>query len=468
MGHTVTEGQDIPSWDEALIARYDLSGPRYTSYPTAPQFHTGFGEAALGAAIERSNIRGGPLSLYIHIPFCSRVCYYCACNKIITANRQVAAPYLYRVEREMAMTAALVDTSRPVNQLHWGGGTPTYISDDEKRQLMAATRRHFNLRDDDGGEYAIEIHPGDTSVASIACLRELGFNRLSMGIQDFDPDVQRAVNRFNSVAEVQDLVVAARAQGFHSISMDLIYGLPLQNWERFERTLDAVITLSPDRLSIFNYAHMPHLFKAQRHMDAGQMPGAAEKLTMLHNATDRLLAAGYVYIGMDHFAKPGDDLAVAQREGRLARNFQGYATHGDCDLLAFGVSAISAVGETFAQNHKDIASYNLAIDSGRLPVARGIALAPDDLVRARVIEDLICHFRLNFADIEERFAVRVDDYFAPELAELEAMAADGLVVIDAYGIRVTAAGRLLIRRICMVFDAWLRRAAEPQRFSRII
>ena len=468
MGHTVTEGQDTPRWDDALIARYDLSGPRYTSYPTAPQFHGGFGEEGLRAAVARSNARGGPLSLYVHIPFCSRVCYYCACNKIITANRQVAAPYLYRVEREMAMMAALVDTDRPVNQLHWGGGTPTYISDDEKRQLMAATRRHFNLRDDDGGEYAIEIHPGDTSVATIACLRELGFNRLSMGIQDFDPDVQRAVNRFNSVAEVGELVAAARAQGFHSISMDLIYGLPLQNWRRFERTLDAVIALSPDRLSLFNYAHMPQLFKSQRHMGAAQMPAPAEKLAMLHGATDKLLAAGYLFIGMDHFAKPGDELAVAQREGRLARNFQGYATHGDCDLLAFGVSAISALGDAFAQNHKEIAAYNLAIDSGALPVARGIALTPDDLVRAKVIEGLICHFQLDFAAIEQRFAIRFEDYFAAELAELAAIAADGLVTLDPTGIRVTAAGRLLIRRICMVFDAWLRRANEPQRFSRII
>ncbi|MFA5494696.1 MAG: oxygen-independent coproporphyrinogen III oxidase [Porticoccaceae bacterium] len=456
-------------WDPDLIARYDLSGPRYTSYPTAPQFGEDFGRREIGRAIALSNARGRPLSLYVHIPFCSRVCYYCACNRIITADRKLAPPYLDRLEREMAALAALVDTARPVNQLHWGGGTPTYISDDEKRRLMAATRRLFNLRQDDRGEYAIEIHPGDTTVASIGCLRELGFNRLSMGVQDFDPDVQRAVNRFNSVAEVAALVAAARSQGFHSLGMDLIYGLPLQTWPRFARTLDAVIELSPDRLSIFNYAHMPRLFKTQRHMDVGQMPGPEEKLDILHRATERLLLAGYVFIGMDHFAKPGDDLAVAQREGRLARNFQGYATHGDCDLLAFGVSAISAYGDCFAQNHKDLVSYNQAVDSGELPVARGIGLSADDLLRAKVIEGLICHFHLDVAAIEQRFGIVFADYFRAELGQLAAMADDGLVAIEPHAIVVTARGRLLIRRICMVFDAWLRGGGQRgQGFSRII
>jgi len=369
----------------------------------------------------------------------------------------------------MALMADLLDTSRPVNQLHWGGGTPTYISDDEKRTLMTSIRRHFNLRNDDSGEYAIEIHPGDTTVESIACLRELGFNRLSMGVQDFDTAVQAAVNRFNSADEVRALVTAARQQGFHSISMDLIYGLPQQSWHSFERTLDAVLELSPDRLSMFNYAHMPNLFKTQRQMDAAQMPGAEEKLTIIHRSTDKLLAAGYVFIGMDHFAKPGDELARAQREGRLQRNFQGYATHGDCDLASFGVSAISAIGDTFWQNHKDIADYNAAIDSGRIPVARGLVLNSDDLLRARVIEGLICHFSLDFSPVEKRFNIIFNDYFAPEIAQLRSMENDGLVVIEPQHIHVTAKGRLLIRRICMVFDAWLGKGAQAQqKFSRII
>jgi len=468
MQHFTAEDQGLAVWDEALISRYDLAGPRYTSYPTAPQFHSEFGDQALRDAIAVSNQRGNPLSLYVHIPFCSRVCYYCACNKIITADRSVAAPYLARVEQEMAMMAKLVDTARPVNQLHWGGGTPTYISDREKHQLMAATRRHFNLLDNDEGEYAIEIHPGDTSVASIHCLRELGFNRLSMGIQDFDPLVQRAVNRFNSVAEVGALVTAARELGFRSISMDLIYGLPLQTRETFSRTLDAVIELAPDRLSIFNYAHMPHLFKTQKQMNPAQMPGPEEKLAILHLAIERMLAAGYVYIGMDHFARPGDELAVAQRQGKLQRNFQGYATHGDCDLLAFGVSAISAIGDTFSQNHKELVDYTSAVDGGALPLARGLALTPDDLLRAKVIESLICHFCLDFAAVEKQFGIRFRDHFATELAELSAMAEDGLVVLEPEGIRVTPPGRMLIRRICMVFDTWLRQAQAPQKFSRII
>ncbi|MGD9661976.1 MAG: oxygen-independent coproporphyrinogen III oxidase [Porticoccaceae bacterium] len=455
-------------WDDALIRRYDLSGPRYTSYPTAPQFHTNFGSTDLDEAVAVSNRRANPLSLYTHIPFCSRVCYYCACNKIITANRSVAQPYLERLEKEMAMMARKIDASRPVHQLHWGGGTPTYISDDEKRQLMATTRRYFNLLDDDRGEYAIEIHPGDTSVATIACLRELGFNRLSMGIQDFDAGVQRAVNRFNSVEEVSALVGEARQQGFHSISMDLIYGLPLQDRHSFSRTLDAVIDLSPDRLSIFNYAHMPHLFKTQKQIDETLLPEPEEKLVILHMAIERMLAAGYIYIGMDHFAKPADELAIAQREGKLQRNFQGYATHGDCDLLSFGVSAISAIGDTFSQNHKDIGHYNKAIDRGELPLARGLKLCDDDLIRAKVIEQLICHFCLDFKAIEHGFGIDFQRYFATELSELKGMAVDGLVSIDSQGLQVTGAGRMLIRRVCMVFDAWLQRADNTPKYSRII
>ncbi|WP_461519453.1 oxygen-independent coproporphyrinogen III oxidase [Porticoccus sp.] len=455
-------------WDRQLIDRYDLSGPRYTSYPTAPQFHEQFGETELCEAIVRSNASGRPLSLYFHIPFCSTVCYYCACNKIITANRKRAMPYLERLMIEVARQGELFDRSRPVHQLHWGGGTPTYISDEEKRLLMAATREHFNLLDDDSGEYSIEIHPGDMAVSTIACLRELGFNRLSMGIQDFDPTVQQAVNRFNSVEEVRALVNAGHAEGFHSISMDLIYGLPHQSWATFERTLDSIIELGPDRLSVFNYAHLPHLFKVQKQIDESALPSAAEKLLMMERMTQVLLNAGYVYIGMDHFARPDDELAVAQRNGVLQRNFQGYSTHGGCDLVAFGVSAISAIDNVFAQNHKQIEDYQTAIDNGQLPVARGFELSADDLLRQEVIKQLICHFELQFAEIEQQFGINFADYFAEELAQLQPMAADGLVELGERSMRVTLGGRLLIRRICMTFDAYINKSRSEIRYSKII
>jgi len=455
-------------WDRSLIDRYDLSGPRYTSYPTAPQFHGGFGETELRAAIDRGNSVSRPLSLYFHIPFCSTVCYYCACNKVITANRRRAMPYLERIIKEVEMQAQLFDRSRPVQQLHWGGGTPTYISDDEKRFLMAATREHFNLLDDDSGEYSIEIHPGDMDVSTIACLRTLGFNRLSMGIQDFDPGVQQAVNRFNSVDEVQALVDVARDQGFHSISMDLIYGLPHQNWQTFSRTLDSIIELSPDRLSVFNYAHMPHLFKVQKQIDESALPSAEEKLLMMEKMSERLLASGYVYIGMDHFAKPDDELAIAQRKGVLQRNFQGYSTHGNCDMVAFGVSSISAIDNVFAQNHKQIDHYQDAIDKGQLPLARGFELSEDDLLRQQVIKQLICHFELDFTKIEKQFSINFTDYFAEELVALEPMAKDGLVEMDQNSIHVSPAGRLLIRRICMTFDTYLKNPSKEIRYSKII
>lgn len=457
-----------PVWNAELIDRYDLSGPRYTSYPTAPQFQVNFGESEFAQAVERSNKSNRPLSLYFHIPFCSRVCFYCACNKIITADRSVASGYLDRLEREIAMQAELLDTSRPVKQLHWGGGTPTYLSDDEKGRLMDAIRQSFNLLDDDAAEYAIEIHPGDTTPESIAHLRNLGFNRLSMGIQDFDPLVQKSVNRFNSYAEVRQLVWAARQSGFKSISMDLIYGLPHQSWSSFELTLDMVMTLFPDRLSIFNYAHMPQLFKVQRQIHAADLPSPETKLEIMEKTTERLLSAGYAYIGMDHFARPDDELTLAQAEGKLQRNFQGYATHGDCDLASFGVSAISALGDSFAQNYKDLPKYYEAIDSGRLPIARGLELSNDDLIRAKVIEQLICHFELTFADIETRFGISFADYFKNELVALHTMIDDGLLVLDENGIQVTPAGRLLIRRICMVFDAYIDESGTQVRYSKVI
>lgn len=468
MSINVVKNEGVLVWDKALIARYDLSGPRYTSYPTAPQFHDNFGAEQFKAAVVRSNAAAAPLSLYFHIPFCSRICYYCGCNKIVTANRKRAAPYLDRLFKEIEIQAALLPANRPVKQLHWGGGTPTYISDEQMRSLMAKTRQHFQLLDDDQGEYSIEVHPGDMDVGTIGVLREIGFNRLSMGVQDFDAMVQKAVNRFNSVAQVKELVDAARALKFHSISMDLIYGLPHQNWQRFNNTLDHIVELNPDRLSVFNYAHMPHLFKTQKQIDEKTLPAAAEKLEMMRLCTEKLLAAGYVFIGMDHFAKSDDELAVAQREGKLQRNFQGYSTHGDCDLFAFGVSAISGVNNTFAQSHKNVEDYYQALDAGQLPLARGFILSDDDLLRKAVISQLICLFRLDFKEIEQQFSIDFGHYFATELTQLQPMVSDGLVTIDPQGISVTAAGRLLIRRICMQFDAYAKKASSQIGYSKII
>ncbi|MGS2724219.1 oxygen-independent coproporphyrinogen III oxidase [Porticoccus sp. GXU_MW_L64] len=455
-------------WDRQLIERYDLSGPRYTSYPTAPQFHREFGADELRSAFADSNRSCTPLSLYFHIPFCSRVCYFCACNKIVTANRKRSGPYLERLFKEVEMKSALLDNFRPVRQLHWGGGTPTFLSDDEMRELMTQTRKHFHLLDDDQGEYSIELHPGDMNVATIHCLREIGFNRLSMGVQDFDPRVQQAVNRFNSPQQVTELVNAARDQGFASISMDLIYGLPHQNWETFSETLDRIIELSPDRLSVFNYAHLPHLFKVQKQIDESALPSPDEKLRMMEKSAQKLLAAGYRYIGMDHFAKPGDELAVAQQKGELQRNFQGYATHGGCDMLAFGVSAISDIGGTLSQNHKSIDDYFGAIDNDLLPLSQGIALQPDDHIRSQVISQLICQFELDFDSIEQQFAIDFRQYFTDELMELYGMQKDGLLTISSGGIRIHPAGRLLIRRICMVFDAYIQAQQNQIRYSRII
>ncbi len=460
-------------WDEDLIRRYDLSGPRYTSYPTAPQFNEQFSFSDWQSAMLRSNTRHNPLSLYFHIPFCDTVCYYCGCNKIITANKQHATPYLEALHKEIIMQAEYVDKSRPVHQLHWGGGTPTYINDQQMSELMTVTRQHFNLLTDDSGEYSIEIHPQSVTPARMQHIRSLGFNRVSLGIQDFNPEVQTAVNRFNSKEEVEALINSSRKLGFHSISVDLIYGLPKQTIKSFTATLDSVIELRPDRLSLFNYAHMPHIFKVQKQINVSDLPEPQEKLHMFHNSIDQLLAAGYVYIGMDHFALPTDDLSIAQQQGKLQRNFQGYATHGNCDLLAFGVSAINSLDNVFAQNHKDSTSYIKAINDNRLPLNKGLTLNRDDLIRRSVINQLICHFTLDFSAIEKSWGIVFTTYFADELMAFHDLVADGLVSINADKIQISNTGRLLIRRICMVFDAYLQQQASCEsraraQYSRII
>jgi oxygen-independent coproporphyrinogen-3 oxidase len=454
-------------FDPDLIRKYDKAGPRYTSYPTAVQFHNGFGAADYRRQALASNASGRPLSLYVHIPFCDTVCYYCACNRIVTKNRARAIPYLEHLHREIALQGALFDPARPVTQLHWGGGTPTFLDGAQLHQLRQVIADHFQLLSDDRGEYAIEVDPRAADAATIALLRELGFNRLSVGVQDFDVQVQTAVNRLQSPAVTLAVMQAARREGFKSISVDLIYGLPHQTAARFARTLEAIIAIAPDRLSVFNYAHLPELFKTQRQLDAAALPSPAEKLNILKTVIETLTAAGYLYIGMDHFARPGDELALAQQTGTLYRNFQGYSTHADCDLVALGMTSISMVGDCYSQNEKTIEAYQAALDDGRLPVARGVQLDADDRLRRAVITQLTCHCALDFVTIEQAYGIDFGDYFAPELAQLADMQADGLLHLDGAGITVRPAGRLLIRNICMVFDRYLRQAAA-QRFSRVI
>ncbi|TVR58289.1 MAG: oxygen-independent coproporphyrinogen III oxidase [Candidatus Competibacteraceae bacterium] len=454
-------------FDPALIRKYDKAGPRYTSYPTAVQFHDGFDETAYRETALASNATGKPLSLYVHIPFCDTVCFYCACNKIVTKNRRHTVPYLDHLYREIALQGALFDRSRPVVQLHWGGGTPTFISAAEMRELMRVTGEHFRLLDDDRGEYSIEVDPRETDDHTIALLRELGFNRLSLGVQDFDPEVQQAVNRIQSREITLKVMDAARREGFQSISVDLIYGLPLQNVVRFARTVDEIIAQDPDRISVFNYAHLPDLFKTQRQIAPDALPSPAVKLEILKTAIERLTGAGYVYIGMDHFAKPDDELARAQRAGTLYRNFQGYSTHADCDLIGLGATSIGMVGDSYSQNLKGLEEYYARLDEGRLAVFRGVRLDADDRLRRAVITDLICHFALEFATVERRFGIRFRDYFAMELAELADLQTDGLLVLSETGIRVLPPGRLLIRNICMAFDRYLREQTQ-QRFSKVI
>lgn len=460
-------------WHPELIRRHDLPGPRYTSYPTAAQFRDKACSGDWRAAMAQGNQSGSPLSLYVHIPFCSTVCYYCACNKIVTGSRARASAYLDYLYREIDLQAAEVDVRRPVQQLHWGGGTPTFISDAEMTTLMTRLRQHFRLAEDASGDYSIELHPGEMPAQRLWLLRDLGFNRLSMGVQDFDPAVQRAVNRFNSPTQVRALVETGRQAGFRSLSLDLIYGLPRQSVQSFRRTLAEVIDLRPDRLSVFNYAHLPALFKTQRQIDATELPAPEVKLAILQQSIEQLLQAGYVYIGMDHFALPDDELALAAQAGTLQRNFQGYTTHGHCDLLAFGVSAINAIGDSHFQNHKELAAYVADLDRGELPLARWIRLSDEDRLRKAVINALICHCRVDFTAIETAHGIDFRRHFASELHALETLAEDGLVTIDQQGIQVLPAGRLLVRRLCMVFDAWQQApTAAPDesapRFSRII
>lgn len=453
--------------DPLLLRRYDRPGPRYTSYPTAAEFRPGFGPAAYAAAVQRYAQSKRPLSLYFHLPFCAHVCYYCACTRIVTANRARATPYVAHLSREIELQARLAGPDRIIEQLHWGGGTPTFLSDIEMRALMSATRSWFRLRDDDCGEYGIEVDPRALRPNTLSLLRELGFNRLSVGVQDLDPEVQRAINRIQPYEQNRNTVESARALGYRSVSVDLIYGLPRQSTTSFANTLDGVIALAPDRLSVFSYAHLPGRFKSQRHINANELPKPGEKLALLELAIERLTHAGYVYIGMDHFARPDDDLAVAQRNGTLTRNFQGYSTHGDCDLIGMGMSAISFVGDSYAQNEKTLNAWQAALEAGQLPIARGMTMSNDDRIRHAIIMQLICHFSLTIRALERVYGIHFDDYFAKELDDLRIMELDGLLALSDGILRVLPAGRLLIRNICMVFDRYRRESAQSG-FSRTI
>jgi oxygen-independent coproporphyrinogen-3 oxidase len=454
--------------DPELIRRFDISGPRYTSYPTADRFVEAFGPAQYARWLGSREVGGlnRPLSLYVHIPFCNTICYYCACNKIITKDHSRSARYLDFLEREIDLVDRHLAGGREVTQLHLGGGTPTFLAEDEMRRLMAAIRSRFQLAGH--GEFSIEVDPRKVDAAQVALLAELGFNRMSIGVQDFDPLVQAAVNRIQSFDETAVVLEAARENGFKSVSMDLIYGLPHQTVERFAATLERVIELSPDRLSLYSYAHLPRLFKPQRRIEEAALPTAADKLGIMKYAIERLVDAGYVYIGMDHFAKPDDELTIAQQQGRLHRNFQGYSTQAECDMIAFGISSISKLGAIYAQNHKTEEDYYDALERGELPVLRGVELTADDVLRRSIIQALMCHFELSIESIEIAHLIDFRRYFAPELHDLARMAEAGLVEIGDRWITVLPPGRLLVRAIAMVFDRYLRHDRERARYSRVI
>lgn len=455
--------EQLIDWDLALIQKYNYSGPRYTSYPTALEFSEDFGESDFLQAVSRYPDR--PLSLYLHIPFCHKLCYFCGCNKIVTRQQHKADSYLDALEQEIIHRAPLF-AQRHVSQMHWGGGTPTFLNKTQISRLMGILRQHFRF--DENAELSIEVDPREIELDILDSLRQEGFNRLSMGVQDFNKDVQRLVNREQDEAFIFSLIQRAKALGFTSTNIDLIYGLPKQTAESFAYTLGRVVELNPDRLSVFNYAHLPTLFAAQRKIKEADLPTAQQKLDILQETIGFLTQGGYQFIGMDHFAKPDDELAIAQRAGKLHRNFQGYTTQGDTDLLGMGVSAISMIGDCYAQNRKDLKQYYQQIDEQGTALWRGLALTRDDCIRRDVIKSLICNFQLPFSAIEQQWDLRFETYFAEDLALLEPLAKDGLIEITGRGIFVTGKGRLLIRNICMCFDTYLRQKARLQQFSRVI
>ncbi|WP_394179150.1 oxygen-independent coproporphyrinogen III oxidase [Marinomonas posidonica] len=454
-------------WDDSLIKKYDLSGPRYTSYPTAPQFDSSINKIAL---IDRMMAPSdSPLSLYFHIPFCANLCYYCACNKIVTKQYQKATDYVELLGEEMRLRGLMMDTQRQVTQLHFGGGTPTFLSQENIKTLFGYIRQNFNLIDDGSQDYSIEIDPREIDHEKLALLVQMGINRISLGVQDFDPKVQQTIHRIQSIDLVTQLVNDARELGIQSINFDLIYGLPFQSEAAFRNTLDEVIKLSPERISLFNYAHLPERFRAQKRIPEDSLPLASEKLSILKMSIQYLVEAGYEYIGMDHFAKPEDSLAIAQKTGHLHRNFQGYTTHADTDLIAFGVSGISNLHGVYMQNHIDLSHYKDSIEKGQLAIAKGYISHKDDNIRHDVIMTLISQFSLSFNKIENQYNIRFFEYFKNELEMLQPMLNDGMLEFtgshNKTGIQVTERGRLLIRGICMVFDKYLNGTIK---YSKVI
>lgn len=450
-------------WDSNLIQKYNQSGPRYTSYPTALEFNENYTNQDFIAAAARYPNR--PLSLYVHIPFCHQLCYFCACNKVITRHQHKADIYLDYLEKEIKARAKLFQ-SRLVTQIHWGGGTPTYLSEAQSARLMAMLREHFTIAEN--AEISIEIDPRRIELSMLDHLRHLGFNRMSMGVQDFNKAVQKAVNREQDEDFIRAMLEHARELGFQSTNLDLIYGLPLQTVESFMFTLEKVIALNPDRLSVFNYAHLPSRVPGQAKIKEDQLPAPETKLTILQKTIETLGKAGYQFIGMDHFAKPHDELAIAQKNGVLHRNFQGYTTQEECDLLGLGVSSISLLGDTYAQNEKDLKRYYAAVEEKGEALHKGLALSKEDCLRRDVIKQLICNFKLDFAPIETQYGIRFTEHFAEDLALLKPLMEDGLIEQTETGLKVSPKGRLLIRNICLCFDTYSRAAAKRQQFSRII
>lgn len=461
----------IPEFNIDLIKKYDKAGPRYTSYPTAVVFNDKFKPKDYRTQAQLSNKKHSdqPLSLYFHIPFCDTLCFYCACNKIATKKRSKADIYLDYLDKEMAMHAALYDKTRVVEQMHFGGGTPTFLTDHQFDRMIQLINKHFLLlkKDNNKRDYSIEIDPRSVTKLSIKKLATHGFNRFSLGVQDVDPIVQKAVNRIQPIEIVSDIMDGCREVNARSISVDLIYGLPFQTLQSFSQTIDAVIKLSPDRLSVFNYAHMPHLFTPQKRINSKDLPKAEEKIAILQMSIKKLTDTGYVYIGMDHFAKPDDELAMAQANGSLQRNFQGYTTHAKLDLVAIGVSSISSIYHSFSQNVKSLEQYYALLDNQQFPIYRGYKLNNDDIVRNEIIQQIACQFRLNFSNIEKYFNIDFKKYFKRELEDLVVMHKDSLITLDDQGFTVSSAGRILVRHICMVFDVYLRRQTK-QRFSKVI
>ena len=453
-----------------LIKRYDIAGPRYTSYPTAVQFMEGFDTETYQRFTAASNneLIPKPLSLYVHLPFCRSLCYYCGCMKKVTRHEGQADQYLKLLNREIELQGRLFDHDREVIQLHFGGGTPTFHNDEKLSRLMAQLEESFSLSTDQTREFSIEVDPRTVGLERLAKLAEMGFNRISLGVQDIDPKVQEAVNRIQDPEATLEMIDGSRNLGFNSVSIDLIYGLPLQTVESFGQTIDTVVNARPDRLAVYNYAHLPHIFRAQRMINSQDIPSPETKLELMELTIEKLTQSGYVYIGMDHFALPDDELTIAQREGGLQRNFQGYSTRRECDMVGLGVSAIGKVGDCYAQNLKDIPTWQSVVAEGKLPIWRGVSLNTEDRLRRSIIESIMCHGEVKFQQFESNFAIDFHDHFAFELGNLQQLEKDGLIEMGDDEFRATPEGRLLLRPVAMIFDEYLQAPESKPKYSRVI